>query len=180
VVLPLLVVPPGVLVPDLGFGILDPAAPAPDFTGVAPEAPPGVFAVVDFFSGMVLFCVLCVLYVTVVVGRPPTVRCSVSMVVKTSGSLVSDMSLPATDGGRELRELLREDVRLAGLVRSRPMGLRSVVRGRVPPILSLLPRMFLTSVSGLIRDRGCCCQARSYLVFSRIFMIGPLAAEELE
>lgn len=116
-----------------------------------------------------------------VVGLPPMVRCSVSIVVKMSGSLLSEMSLPVTLGGRELRELARELgrelVRLPGLTRSLFIGLRSEVLGLVPPV-ALLPRMLLTSVSGLMRDRGCCCHARSYLVFSRIFMMGPLA--ELE
>ena len=44
---------------------------------------------------------------TVVVGRPPTIRCSVSMVVNTSASLPS-LTSDATLGGRELRELPRE------------------------------------------------------------------------
>ena len=97
------------LLPDRGFGIRDdddedaPLAAAPVLLVFAPAV----------LVGMVRFCVLCVRYVTVVVGLPPTVRCSVSMVVKTSGSLLSDMSLPATLGGRELRELARELVRLA-------------------------------------------------------------------
>ncbi len=67
---------------------------------------------------MARVCVWCVWYVTVVVGRPPSTRVSVCMVVKTSGpppppppwaAPSSDTSLQ-TLGGRELRL----DARLLG------------------------------------------------------------------
>lgn len=101
------------------------------------------------------------------------------MVVKTSGvSEDSEMSL-ATLEGREFLELALELGRLLVRLMVLPGLMRSCrgVLGRAPdPPLGVM--MFWTSVSGLTRDLAPCLQGVAYWVFSRIFMIGPLA--ELE
>ncbi len=125
------VAPPGVLLPERGLGIREPVpalpdAPPPPPPPPAPPAPAPLVAPAPALPlpppapPAVRLCVVCVRYVTVVVGRPATVRCSVSMVVNTSGSELSDTSLPATLGGRELRELARELVRLAATHQQSP------------------------------------------------------------
>ena len=77
---------------------------------------------------------------TVVVGRPPTVRVSVFIVVNTSGSLVSETSLPATLGGRLLRLLARLLGRLvlAGDKRNNTSRLVNVLGVNLLNMLSLL------------------------------------------